>query len=54
MVEPAAGDADDEQAPRLERGCGVERELEVGRVLLGRMAFDSRAGGLGRREPAAA
>ena len=55
MVEPAAVAGEDEDPPRGQRDRGVERELEVGRVLLGRVALDARPrrlrdrDGLGRR-----
>ena len=44
VVEAAAGARDDEDAPRPERERLVERELEVGRVLRGRVRDDAGAG----------
>ena len=48
MVEPALDPADDEDAPRLAGERCAERELEVGRVLVDRVALD-RPRGLDRR-----
>ena len=49
MVEPAAAPGEHEDPLRAHRERRVERELEVGRVLLGRMALDPR-----RRDASAA
>ena len=51
VVEPAAARADHEDAGGLERDRGIERELEVGRILGGGMALDPGPGGLGGGEP---
>ena len=42
MVEPVADDGEDDDSLRVELQCGVERELEIGGVLLGGMALDAR------------
>ena len=47
MIEPVADAGEDENPRRAELERGVEGELEVGGVLRGRMALDSRAAGLG-------
>jgi hypothetical protein len=44
MVEPPVVRGEDEDPPGTEVASRVERELEVGRVLLDRMSFDARAG----------
>ena len=51
VVEPAAGVADHEDVRGLERDRSVERELEVGRVLRGRVPLDHGARRLGGCEP---
>ena len=51
VVEPAAGAADDEDPRGLERDGSVERELEIGRVLGGRVPLDDRSRRFGGREP---
>ena len=47
MVESAAAACENEDARRAHRGGEVERELEIGRVLLVGMSLDADAGGLG-------
>ncbi len=51
VIEPSAARADDDDPGRLERDRGVERELEVGRVLGGRMPLDAGARRFGCCEP---
>ena len=50
MVEAAAPRGEDEDSRRSEFDCGVERELEIGLVLLGWMALDADTGSLGARD----
>ncbi len=46
MVEPAAGAADDDDPSRPQRSRRVERQLEVGRVLVDRVPLEPDAGAL--------
>ena len=50
VVEPAAVAARGRGCARAERDRGVERELEIGRVLLRRVTLDAYAGGLRDRD----
>ena len=50
VIEPSAVSGQHEDALRAHRGRDVERELEVGGVLLVRMSLDASSGGLRHRD----